>query len=146
MKKNNNLPEASLLRKRAEKKLSKSSTRYALPQNEGDTLRLIHELEVHQVELEMQNEELKRTIDNAEAIAKKYSLLYDFAPNGYFTLENAGFISEVNLNGARILGKERDELLGVNFINFVSHDTRDVFSEFFSKIYDTDSKQKCEVN
>jgi PAS domain-containing protein len=70
-----------------------------------DALALVHELQVHQIELEMQNEELKRSRLEAENALMKYSDLYDFAPLGLFTLNEQGQILEVNLEGGRALGK-----------------------------------------
>jgi hypothetical protein len=64
----------------------------------------VHELQVHQIELELQNEELIRTRNVAEELRDKYLDLYDFAPVGYFVLDIAGHIEEVNLTGAVLLG------------------------------------------
>ena len=75
-------------------------------QSEADTLKLMHELEVHQIELEMQNDELQRAKEKAENIAEKYTNLYDFAPAGYFTIDKDLRICELNLSGAKMLGKE----------------------------------------
>jgi PAS domain S-box-containing protein len=137
--------ESSTLRRKAEEKLAeKSKTRVTFPVD-GDNIRLIHELEVHQVELEMQNEELKAAVDIAEAATEKYTLLYDFAPAGYFTLDYDVIIQELNLNGALMLGRERESLIGTNFKNFVSIETREAFSEFFIKLLETGSKQTCDV-
>jgi hypothetical protein len=83
---NKSTETTSSFRKKAEEKLAKKSALHTSPVAEGDTMRLIHELEVHQVELEMQNEELRIAIDTAEAATQKYTMLYDFAPVGYFTL------------------------------------------------------------
>ena len=79
------------LRAQAEAKLSK---RKKSPATETDSLRLIHELEVHQIELEMQNEELVQARAEAEAVHHQYADLYDFAPVGYFTLTRDGTIHE----------------------------------------------------
>jgi PAS domain-containing protein len=65
---------------------------------------LLHELQVHQIELELQNEELCRVQDELQAAHRKYTQLYDFAPVGYFTLNQAGVIEDVNLAGAVLLG------------------------------------------
>jgi len=74
------------------------------------TQRFSHELEVHQIELEMQNAELLHARDELEVSRKKYAELYDFAPVGYFTFDAAGVIRAVNLAGADLLGVERDLL------------------------------------
>jgi hypothetical protein len=72
-----------------------------VPRSEADAQRTLHELEVHQVELEMQNAELQAARDEAETALEKYTDLYDFAPVGYFSLDQAGLILEVNLTGAK---------------------------------------------
>ena len=82
--------------------------------------RLVQELQIHQIELEMQNEELKKARDEAEAERERYLDLYDFAPVGYFTLDRDGVIRQVNLAGARLLGLERSLLLNRRFGQFVS--------------------------
>ena len=88
-----------------------------------ETQRLYHELQVHQIELEMQNSEINLSNEQLEIDTKKYSELYDFAPNGYFTLSKDGDILELNFNGSKMLGKERSRLLNRKFGFFVSHDT-----------------------
>ena len=103
----------SSLRKKAEEFYN---TQHAISEgklSETETLKLIHELEVHQIELEMQNEELLHAKKQAEIDSIKYSELYDFAPSGYFTLSNEGKIFELNLSGANILGKERAKLINL---------------------------------
>ncbi len=76
---------ATKLRRQAEALLSQKKVT-ALPATEADTRRLVHELQVHQIELEMQNEELVRARDELETLLRQYTDLYDFAPVGYFTL------------------------------------------------------------
>ncbi len=77
-----------------------------------DAVRLLHELRVHQIELEQQNQELERTRNELEGALARYSELYDFAPVGYFTVDATGVLGEVNLEGARQLGAARAELVG----------------------------------
>ena len=72
---------------------------------------LIHELQVHQIELEMQNDELRRIQNELEKSRDKYTNLYDFSPVGYFTISEKGIISEVNLTGAVMLGTERKKII-----------------------------------
>ena len=102
---------------------------------ESKTLELIHELEVHQGELEMLNEELLAKEQIAKDAADKYAELYDSAPLGYFTLSNEGTIIEVNISGATMLGKDRPQLKSNRFAFFVSEGTRTVFNLFFEKVF-----------
>jgi PAS domain S-box-containing protein len=80
--------------------------------NDMDQRRLVHELQVHQIELEIQNEELTQTLTEVNALRAKYLDLYDFAPVGYFTLDTKGNIVELNLRAAKMLGQERKLLAG----------------------------------
>ena len=90
---------------------------------------IIHELRVHQIELEIQNEELKRTQlaleESRNNYQDKYRDLYDFAPVGYFTLTHKGIIREVNLTGAMLLGMKRPKLIGRGFGYFVVPESLD---------------------
>ena len=107
----------------------------------AEHLAVIHKLEVYQVELEMQNEELRLALEKAATA----TALYDFSPAGYFTLDNKGIICEMNHNGARMLGNERSKLANCNFMKFVSPDTLDTFKDFLQKAHKTHSKQVCEI-
>ena len=113
--------------------------------SEADMMKLVNELEVYQIELEMQNEELKLASEKAEAATEKYTAIYDFAYTGYFTLDADGNICELNHSGARMLGRERTKLVKGNFKQFVTIDTRSEFDDFFYKVFETSSKQSCDV-
>jgi PAS domain-containing protein len=110
MKNTHNKSDSEILRQKAEELLKKKSAGTASPFSEVESIRLIHELKVHQVELEMQNDELQRARAIAEVANDKYIRLYDFAPSGYFTLSDKGEIIELNLSGAKMLGKDRQHL------------------------------------
>ncbi len=94
---------------------------------EGDTQQLIHELQVHQIELEAQNNELRVKQAEIEEIRNQYVNLYDFAPVGYFTFDQKGRIVEVNLTGANLLGVRRARLIGMPFTLFVEQDFVSLF-------------------
>ncbi len=150
---NNTFTGFSNMRQKAEEQLNEignhDDSSYAVKdangQSEADYLKLLHELQVHKIELEMQNEELKLAREKSEIATEKYSMLYDFAPTGYFTLNSDCRIIELNLHGAELLGKDRSELIGRNFNSFVTYDTLTAFNEFFQSIFSTNSKQVCEV-
>jgi PAS domain-containing protein len=100
---------------------------------------------VHQIELEMQNEELRQAYETAETALKKYTLLYDLAPMGYFTLDRSGSICELNFTGADLLGDKRFRLINSNFKLFVSEDSRPVFNDFYQKVFNSHAKESCKV-
>lgn len=137
--------EITKLRKRALELLKeKISTVYSFS-NETDMQKLIYELEVHQVELELQNAELLQSKKTTQEAIDKYTELYDFAPSGYLTLSRDAEIIEINLLGASILGKERSLLKHSNFGFFVAEDTKPIFNLFFNKIFTKPDKEVCEV-
>jgi len=134
------------LRNQAEKKLSHTRRgKPAVPASEADTQRLLHELQVHQIELEVQNTELVRTRAIAETALRQYTELYDFAPVGYFTLSSDGTIQKLNLNAARLLGATRKELLNRRFGLFVSTGSRPVYNAFIEKVFGSGINQICEL-
>ena len=133
----NIMQERTLLRDKAEEQLMSEHSSI----NVANSIKLIHELEVHQLELKMQNEELQIAIDKAATA----TTLYDFSPTGYFTLENDGAISQLNLSGALLLGLERSFLVNRNIRQFVSPDTLHIFNDFLQKVFEPNSKETCEV-
>jgi len=135
---------ADTLRKKAEATV-KTKSRHSELFSIDETQRLFHELEVHQIELEMQNLELNLSKEQLEIDKRKYSELYDFAPIGYFTLSKEGDILELNLNGAKMLGKEHSRLINTKFGFFVSHDTRPNFNQFLNEAYNGTRRETCEV-
>ncbi|MHC1765705.1 MAG: ATP-binding protein [Verrucomicrobiia bacterium] len=134
------------LRRRAETRLIKHPTDTALPESDVDPQRLLHELQVHQVELEMQNEELQAARNQAEEVLEKYTDLYDFAPVGYFSVDEQGLILEVNLTAAAMLGVERARLVNRRFRNFVAPSSRPMFLGFLQRALATSGKQTCEMS
>ena len=102
-----NPPDAAALRGRAEERLARQKSALIEPKPDVESARLLHELQVHQIELQMQNVELQATQASLEATAARYTDLYDFAPMGYFALERNSAITRTNLAGARLLGVER---------------------------------------
>ncbi|MBI5193617.1 MAG: response regulator [Nitrospirae bacterium] len=114
--------------------------------HETDIRTLVHELQVHQIELEMQNEELQIARNKAEEMSEQYIDLFDFAPVGFFTFDEAdGSIIMVNLSGASMLGVDRMGLIGRRFAQFITPEGRGVFNDFFRKTLNSDRKQTCEI-
>jgi PAS domain S-box-containing protein len=150
-------PEVDSLRQKAEELLqenhkAKGPAHKASDEpvkNEADILKLVLELSIHQLELEMQNEELQLAIHAAENAAKQYAEIYeeiyDFSPAGYFSLNHDCTISKLNLSGARLLGGNRTDLLDCNFRNFITHETLPAFNDFLQRINETNLKQTCEI-
>jgi PAS domain S-box-containing protein len=137
---------AGLLRRRAEKQLRqtrKRETDHPSAAKAGPVL--VHELEVHQIELEMQNEELMQSRAKMEESLERYSELYDFSPAGYFTLDSEAKILQVNLTGARVLGMERAQLENRRFGLFVSEPDRPVFNAFLTNAFESRAKESCEL-
>jgi len=139
-----NLTDAQILRLKAEEKLKEKKITARI-EAEADVKKLLHELQVHQIELEMQNEELREANETAEAALKKFTMLYEFAPLGYFTLEEDGSISELNFTGAEMLGDKRFSLVNSNFKLFISENSQTEFNKFFSRVFKSNSKESCEI-
>jgi PAS domain S-box-containing protein len=92
---------------------------------------LMHELLVHKVELEIQNEELRRAYAELEEAKDRYVSLYEFAPVGYVTLGREGLINEINLTGSALLGVDRAKLINRRFSSFIEADERDRWHRLF---------------
>ena len=145
-KEKRNFTDDQMLRRNAEEQLKKKQEKMDKLIVETDSIKLLHELQVHQIELEMQNEELIHANEAAETALKKYTMLYDFAPMGYFTLDPDGIICELNFTGAELLGDKRFSLVNSNFRIYVAENSRSMFEKFLSKVYSKKGKESCEVN
>ena len=128
----------------AENKLRKSQG--LSPRLEDKTSEeIIHELQVHQIELEMQNDELRRTQLELEESRDKFQSLYDFSPVGYFTLTHKGFITDVNLTGAALLGMPRTKLINMRFGRFVAPECQDQWHHCMVSILKQEARQVCDL-
>jgi signal transduction histidine kinase/PAS domain-containing protein len=107
--------------------------------------RLIQELQIHQIELEMQNEELRVVRDELEVSLARSTDLYDFAPVGYVTVDAGSTVLEINLVGAAMLGKERSRIVGQSFAACVAAVGRPAFDAFLGELRDGADKASCEV-
>lgn len=134
---------AKQLRRRAEKTLSQHPERVH-GKTGGDTTSYTHELEVHQIELEMQGEELRLSQGEILTSRDAYLDLYDFAPVGYFTLGRGTVISAVNLTGCRMLGVERQRLLKRPFTDFVAPAEQGAFRAYLKQCGATGSGHSSE--
>ena len=132
------------LRSRAEKLLAAKGGELKKI-SKTDVLSLVQELQVHQIELEMQNEELRQAQENVAGARDRYADLYDFAPVGYFSLDRKGTIREVNLTGAGLLGLERSRLVNQPFCRWVAPEFQEACRAHFLKVYETGVNQTCEV-
>ena len=139
--------DPAALRRAAEERLAESRrTGSVAPEDVTRELpRLVHELQVHQIELELQNEELRRARAEVEEGLARYTELYELAPVGYLTLTRDGTIQQMNLTGARLLGAERARLVGRRFGLLVGAEDRPAFAAFLAKVLDGGDTQVCEV-
>lgn len=106
---------------------------------------IIHELEVHQIELKIQNEDLIKTQLDLENSRQDYHELYDFAPVGYITLNDKELITRVNLTGAEMLGKTRKYLINKAFVRFIDPSYKKTFYDHIQEVKKANIKQKCQV-
>ncbi len=134
------------LRQRAERRISvKQETAEDTTFNEK---RLLHELQVQWIQLEMQNEALQEARDAAEQSLESYAELFDYAPIAYFTLTPAGIIRRTNFQGGVLLGTERLRLSGKYFSHSVSNEYRPTFDRFLKRVFASvcDGAQHCEIS
>lgn len=139
---------AAKLRRRAED-LSRKTGELPLEDLEHlspvDLRRTIHELRVHQIELEMQNEELRRTQAELDAIRARYFDLYELAPVGYCILSQEGLIQEANLTAVTLLGAARATLLKQPISRFILKDDQDIYYLHRKQLLKTGLPHACEV-
>ena len=138
------LEESETLRKRVEKTLQRNIEDLQEMSIE-DVQCLVHELKTHQIELEMQNGELRRAQNELEESRNEYADLYDFAPIGYFTFDKNGLILDVNLTGANKLGVERQFLIKKPFSLYVAPDSKDMFYLHLRQVFMTNIRRTCEI-
>lgn len=124
----------------------KSSSPPSLVATAPDVMRKsLHELQVHQIELEMQTEELLRTRAEIDAVRARYCDLYDQAPVGYVTLDETGLIEEANLTAATLLGVTRDALVNQWITGFIHPDDQDAYYLHRQQLFETEHTQVCEL-
>jgi two-component system, cell cycle sensor histidine kinase and response regulator CckA len=132
------------LRRRAEERLrGKPVDPSSLSADESR--RLLHELQVHQIELEMQNDELRKAQEELEGSRVKYFDLYDMAPVGYFTVSEKGSILEANLRAAQLLGVEGNRLVKQPLTRYIVPEDQDVYYLHRKRLLETGARQVCEL-
>jgi PAS domain S-box-containing protein len=135
------------MRTEAEAAITREPLKVVNPQPGEELLhKLLHELQVHQVELMMQNDELRRAQITIEESRDRYVDLYDFAPIGYLTLSREGMINEINLTASDMFGVVRKKLLARRFSQFVVESDRDRWYSHFSSVLKHDQRQQCELD
>jgi PAS domain S-box-containing protein len=110
-----------------------------------DAQRLLQELQVHQIELELQNEELVRSRSQLESVLARFTDLYDFAPVGYFTLSKQGSVRELNLAAAKLVGLERSRVVGNALGLMLAPASRPHFDTFLRRLAEGVLGETCEV-
>ena len=131
------------LRKRAETRLRQTPP--AAPNTPWDNTQLLHELQVHQIELEMQIEELNHAYEEADALRTRYADIYDFAPVAYFTLDPSGHILDLNLAAAILIGIKRSEKSRHRFAAYITPEYLPAFNRFVETVLCAKDKTVCET-
>jgi PAS domain S-box-containing protein len=129
------------LRGRAEERAGAKETDTPHALSPEETRLLLHELRVHQLELEMQNEELRRTQEDLEASRERYFDLYDLAPVGYLTISEQGLIVEANLTAAKMLGVARGALAAQRLTSFILPEDEDIYYRHRKRLFATGAPQ-----
>jgi len=111
------------------------------PATAGSALALLHELQVHQVELELQDEELRRSRVELEASLVRQAQLYDFAPVAYLTVDRSTVVSELNSAAVRLLGMERESLCGRTLERFLTPQGARALDELLSRVVERSSPE-----
>lgn len=137
--------DAQMLRQKAEEIVKTKQLEDDMLQKEVDAQKLLHELQVHQIELEMQNEELRHAYEIAEATLKRYTRVFDLSLVGYFMIDKKGTILNLNFTGADTLGERRFSLINSNFKLFLSERSKSVFNDFLKRAYTSYAKESCEL-
>jgi PAS domain S-box-containing protein len=136
--------KAPALRRQAEERLRRTKRDIAAMPTK-DVQRLVYELQVHQIELEMQNDELRRAQVELEAAHDRYADLYEFSPVGHLTLDAQGHILKANLMAATLLGLSRSKLSRQLLVKFIAGEDRDLFHHHVQEVLQGGTQPTCEV-
>ena len=138
-------PPNNVSRRIAQGKLLKQVIHARRRLTHHEALRLIHELQIHQIELQAQNQTLVDLHSQLEKSLERYTQLYQFAPTGHYTLSGNGTLHEVNLAGAALLGTDCPSLINRRFGLFISAETRPCFNDFLARVMSSGTKEVCEA-
>ena len=116
-----------------------------LAMSHEETRHALHELRVHQIELEIQNKELHQRQEELDAARARYFDLYDLAPVGYLTVSEKGIIREANLTAATLLGMVRIYLIRQPLSRFIYEEDQDIYFRFRKQLFETGKPQACEL-
>jgi len=147
MKKDKKIRGNSDLRRHAERKLKTmpAVSEDLSKMSPQDLAKMIHELRVHQIELKMQNEELRRIQEELQKVRDRYLHLFDFAPVGYFSVDEKGTVVAANLTAATLLGIQRASLVGRSFSRFILRADQDVYYLQRKRLLETGNMQPFEL-
>jgi hypothetical protein len=140
-----NLTDSEMLRKKAEDQLKQKPKTNSKWNEESDKSKLIHELLLHEIELQLQNEKLREAYDVAETALKKYTMIFDLTPVGFITLGADGTIFDLNFAAADMLVDRRFSLINSNFKLYVSEESKSVFIDFLNNIFSHNEKESCKL-
>lgn len=136
-------PNPESVRKRAEARWKQAPPE--VPKTTWDNIQLVHELQVHQIELEMHNETLRHAFEEVDALRDRYADIYDFAPVGYFTLNPQGVIVDLNLTGSILLRIKGSQKGRHQFVDFVAPECKEKFNLFVAEVLKASQKTVCEI-
>lgn len=137
------VPDPRNLRIRAEIQLKAITVE--TPRTPSEVQMLLHELQVHQIELELQNDDLSNALAEVALLRDRQADIYDFAPVAYVTIETLGSICQINLSGAILLGIKRSEINRHRFGAFVAPDHLSAFNRFLSEVLVAGERRTCEI-
>ncbi|HAH25149.1 MAG TPA: hypothetical protein DCL77_15560, partial [Prolixibacteraceae bacterium] len=138
-------PGDALVKKLTEVPFKKKQIKTGHPSTYADDLKLLHELQVQQLEMEMHNEDLRADQLTLEELHQKHTELFEFAPNGYFSLTPEGVIQELNLTGATLLGMPKGQLIHQRFINFIHPEDQETFHICWFNLMETHDYQVFKI-
>lgn len=136
---------ANELRRRAERQAMATADKDEFSLGLAETREMVHELRVHQIELEMQNEELGRAQQALDASRARYFDLYDLAPVGYVTVSELGLIMEANLRACSLMGTRKEALIGQPVTRFIVAEDQDIYYLHRKSLFKTAEPQSCEL-